>query len=94
MSGLTTQLDLVAWETSNGTPVTPGEGAQDFKIDFGTYQPASNSQTTILTVPGAETGADAAYNCVITSNEHKQTDHKTAVNSNIFSKYIVRVVDI
>ena len=94
VSGLTTQLDSVAWETSGGSPVTPGEGAEDFKIDLGTYQPASNSQTTILTVPGTSNGADAAYNCVITSAEHKQTDDKTAVNSNTFSKYIVRVVDI
>ena len=88
VSGLTTQLDLVAWETSNGTPVTPGEGAQDFKIDFGTYQPASNSQTTILTVPGASNGADAAYNCVITSVEHGKSADKISVKLNVFSEYI------
>ena len=94
VKGLTKQLDTVAWEKSDNSPVTAGEGADAFKIAVGTYEAASNSQTTILTVPGASNGADAAYNCVITSNEHKQTAHETAVNSNIFSKYIVRVVDI
>lgn len=87
VSGLTKQLDTVAWEKSDGSTVTAGEGADSYKIAVGTYEAASNTQTTILTVPGGSNGADAAYNCAITSNEHAKTAHKTAVNSNVFSKY-------
>ena len=87
VTGLTKQLDTVAWETSGGSAVTNGEGADAFKIAMGTYEAASNSQTTILTVPGASNGADAAYNCVITSAEHAKSADKTPVNSNVFSKY-------
>ena len=54
---------------------------------MGTYQGESNSQTTILTIPGAHNGADAVFSCVITSNEHGKSEEKTAVNSNVFSKY-------
>ena len=58
VTGLTKQLDTVAWETSGGSAVTNGEGADAFKIAVGTYEAASNSQTTILTVPAAANKAD------------------------------------
>jgi hypothetical protein len=85
VSGLTKQLDDVGWEKPNsgGTITHDQEG---YQIDQGTYQETSHSQTTILTIPIAENGADAVFTCVITSNEHKKTADKTNVNSNVFSK--------
>ena len=54
---------------------------------MGTYQGEYNSQTTVLTTPADENGADAVFSCVITSNEHGKSDERTPVNSNVFSKY-------
>ena len=87
VTGLTKKLDAVAWEkpSSGGTITNDVDG---YKINEGTYQESSHSQTTILTVPVAATGADSAFTCVIISNEHKKTADKTNVNSNVFSKFI------
>ena len=84
---LTKKLDAVAWEKPNsGGFIT--NGTDGYKIDEGAYQDGSNSQTTILTIPAAENGADSLYTCVITSDEHDKSVHKTLVNSNVFSKYL------
>ena len=93
VSGLTKQLNDVAWHKSDDSPITH-DGEEGYQIAAGSYDPDSNSQTTILTVPALQNKDDAVYSCVITSTEHGQAAHKTAVNSNIFSKYIVGVVDI
>ena len=86
VAGLTKQLDAVSWEKPNsGGAIT--HDVDGYQIDVGTYQDGSNSQTTILTVPAAANGADAVFSCVITSNEHGKSDQKTAVNSDVFSKY-------
>ena len=83
---MTKNLDAVTWEKpDSGGAIT--DGTDGYQIDVGTYQDESNSQTTILTIPAAENGADAVFSCVITSNEHGKSDEKTAVNSNVFSKY-------
>ena len=85
VTGLTKKLDAVAWEKpSSGGAIT--NDVDGYKIEVGTYQESSHSQTTILTVPVAATGADSVFTCVITSNEHKKTADKTDVNSSIFSK--------
>ena len=85
VKGLTKQLDAVEWEKPhNGGKIT--NNVDDYKIEVGTYQKSSNSQTTILTVPAAANGADAVFTCVVTSDEHKKTAHKTDVKSNVFSK--------
>ena len=86
VSGLTKRLEAVTWEKSgSGGAIT--DGADGYQIDVGSYQDESNSQTTILTIPAAESPADAVFSCVITSNEHGKLDEKIAVNSNVFSKY-------
>ena len=86
VTGLTKALDAVGWEKpSSGGAIT--DGTDGYEIDAGTYQSGSHSQTTILTIPTSANGADAAFSCVITSNEHAKTAEKTAVNSNVFSKY-------
>ena len=86
VTGLTKKLDEVTWEKSDsGGAIT--DGTDGYQIDVGTYQNESNSQTTILTIPDASNVADAVFSCVITSNEHGKSDEKTAVNSDVFSKY-------
>ena len=86
VTGLTKKLDAVTWEKPNsGGVITHDVGG--FKIAEGTYQDASDSQTTILTVPAAANGADAGFTCIITSNEHLKSEDKTTVDSNVFSKY-------
>jgi hypothetical protein len=86
VAGLTKQLDDVAWEKPNSGGTITNNNNEGYKIEVGTYQESSHSQTTILTIPTTENGADAVFTCVITSNEHKKTDDKTNVNSNVFSK--------
>ena len=83
---MTKKLDTVTWEKSDsGGAIT--DGTDGYQINEGTYQGVSNSQTTILTIPGAHNGADDVFTCIITSNEHGISDEKTAVISNVFSKY-------
>ena len=85
VSGLTKKLDAVTWEKSNsGGAIT--DGTDGYQIDVGAYQDGSNSQTSILTIPAAENGADAAFTCLITSYEHGKSADRTIVNSNVFSK--------
>ena len=59
---------------------------------MGTYQGVSNSQTTVLTIPAAKKEADAIFSCVITSSEHGKSNEKTAVNSDVFSKYVRHIL--
>ena len=65
------------------------DGTDGYQIIVGTYQDESDSQTTILTIPAAKNGADAAYTCLITSNEHAKSRDRITVNSYIFSKYAI-----
>ena len=90
VTGLTKQLDAVAWQKSDGNTIIVGEGAIDYMIDVGTYNNDTDSQTTILTVSAALNRADSVYFCVITSSEHGKTEDKIAVNLNVFSKYVVK----
>ena len=89
-TGLQKELDAVAWQMSDGNTIIAGEGTTDYMIAVGTYNNDTDSQTTILTVPAALNRADSVYFCVITSNEHGKTEDKTAVNLNVFSKYVVK----
>ena len=86
VSGLTKELDAVTWEKpSNGGVIT--DGTEDYHIDIGTYEPSTNIQTTILTVPAGENTHDAVFTCVIQSDEHGKTSaspQKTDVKSNVF----------
>ena len=88
VSGLTKKLDAVTWEKPDSEEAIT-DGTDGYQIDVGTYQGESHSQTTVLTIPDAENRADAAYTCLITSNEHVKPADKTIVNSNVFSKYIL-----
>ena len=84
VTGLTKQLDTVAWQKPGDAPITNGQ--EGYTIADGSWDSGTNSQTTILTIPVAENAADQVYTCVITSNEHGITAQKTAVNSNVFSE--------
>jgi hypothetical protein len=86
VTGLTKQLDDVAWEKPKSGGKITRNNNEGYKIKLGTYQMSSNSQTTILTIPTAVNGADAVFTCVITSNEHMKFADKTDVKSNVFSK--------
>ena len=86
VSGLTKKLDAVAWQKSDGAAITHDQDG--YKIVDGAYDSDKNSQTTVLTVPKTANAADTVYSCVITSNEHKKSAEKTAVNLNTFSELI------
>ena len=84
---MTKKLDAITWEKSDsGGAIT--EGTDGYQIDVGNYQGESNSQTTILTIPADKNGADAAYTCLITSNEHAKSAEKTTVNSKVFGENV------
>ena len=87
ISGLTKQLDKVTWEKPDGGGVIT-HNVDGYKIEKGSYDSVSNSQTTVLTIPADKNTADSVYTCVITSIEHAVSAAKTEVHSNVFSKYI------
>jgi hypothetical protein len=85
VSGLTKKLDEVKWEEPNsGGEIT--DGTDGYKIDQGTYDGDSHTQTTVLTVPRSYNIADVSYTCVIHSEEHKKSEEKIMVQSNVFSE--------
>ena len=83
--GLTKKLDGVKWTKSDNAAITSG-GADNFIIDTGDGSFNVDTQTTTLTVPTDQNNIDTTYNCLITSNEHDETDKKTVVNLKVFSK--------
>ena len=85
VTGITQQLDAVVW-TKGGTDVTTLSEDNSYVVSAGTY--GSNSQTTTLTVKAAVNTADSTYTCVITSNEHQETNKATIVTLNVFCKFI------
>ena len=87
ISGLTKQVDIVIWEKPNGEGVIT-HNVDGYKIEKGSYDSGSDSQTTVLTIPAYKNTADSVYKCVITSIEHAVSAAKTEVHSNVFSKYI------
>ena len=85
ITGLTKELDKVTWEKPNsGGRIT--DNTDGFVIDVGTYNDETNSQTTVLTIPGAQNTADASYTCVIQSDEHGKQSKKIEVMSEVFSE--------
>ena len=84
ITGITKQLDAVVW-TKSGTDVTTLTEDNSYVVSAGTY--GSNSQTTTLTVKAAVNTADSTYTCVITSNEHQETNKPTSVTLKVFSKF-------
>ena len=84
VTGLTQKLDGVKWTKSDNAEIT--SGADNFIIDTGDGSFNVDTQTTTLTVPTDQNNIDTTYNCLITSNEHGETDKKTVVNLKVFSK--------
>ena len=82
VTGLTKALDNVKWTKSDDSTIT--SGSDDFTIDTGSY--SGGTQTTILTVPIAETDQDKTYKCLVTSSDHGETDKSTTVSMKVFSK--------
>ena len=87
VTGLTRQLDAVVWRKS-GTDVTSLSGS-NYVVSAGTY--GSNSQTTTLTVKAAANTADSVFTCIITSNEHQETNKETAVTLDVFCKFTLTI---
>ena len=63
-----------------------------YKIDEGTYDEASHTQTTVLTIPKSKNIADSAYTCIVHSHEHKKSEEEKVVKANVFSKYLSVIV--
>ena len=84
MTGLTQKLDGVKWTKSDNEEIT--SGVDNFIIDTGEGSFNVDTQTTTLTVLIDQNNIDTTYNCLITSNEHGETDKKTVVNLKVFSK--------
>ena len=82
VTGLTEELGLTKWTTSEDVDVTSLEG---YTVVPGSFE--VDTQTTTLTVPADKNNNDATYWCVITSTEHGVTEQKTEVTSKVFSKY-------
>ena len=83
VTGLTKVLDGVKWKKSGTTEII-SDNTDGFAIDTGNF--SEGTQTTTLTVPANQTDQDKTYNCLITSNEHGETEKSTAVNLKVFSK--------
>ena len=82
VTGLTEELGLTKWTTSEDVDVTSLEG---YTVVPGSLE--VDTQTTTLTVPADKNNNDATYWCVITSTEHGVTEQKTEVTSKVLSKY-------
>ena len=82
VTGLTKELGLTKWTTSEDVDVTSLEG---YTVVPGSLE--VDTQTTTLTVPADKNNNDATYWCVITSTEHGVTEQKTEVTSKVLSKY-------
>ena len=82
VTGLTEELGLTKWTTSEDVDVTSLEG---YTVVPGSLE--VDTQTTTLTVPADKNNNDATYWCVITSTEHGVTEQKTEVTFKVFSKY-------
>ena len=82
VGGLSRPLDKVRWTKSDNTDITSGQDG--YIIDIEIFN--GGSQTTTLTVNSHQNNLDTTYNCVITSDEHDETDKSTTVNLNVFSK--------
>ena len=88
VTGLTKQLEAVAWKNSDGLITHGTDVTTDYQIEEGSYIPGSNSQTTVLTIPATKNTADAVYTCVIQSDgKTSGSEKKETVNSDVFSEY-------
>ena len=85
VTGLTKALNKVEWKKPDSTTITSG-GADNFIIDTGSGSFSDGTQTTTLTVPGAQTDQDKIYECLVTSDEPGGTEKSTDVNLKVFSK--------
>ena len=86
VTGLTQKLDGVKWTKSDNAEIT--SGADNFIIDTGSGSFSDGTQTTTLTVPGAQTDQDKIYKCLVTSDEHGGTEESRDVNLKVFSKQL------
>ena len=85
ITGLRKKLDEVKWTKSDDSQIISGQSG--FTIADGGF--TGDSQITTLTVDADQNNIDTSYNCLITSNEHAETEKSTAVILKVFSKYII-----
>ena len=85
VTGLTKQLDRVKWTTGDYEEIATDDG-DGYIIDTGSDGFSGDTQITTLTVPLSETDEDKAYICLITSDEHGETDKSKYVNLKVFCK--------
>ena len=83
VTGLTQVLDNVVWKKGDVDVTTLTDYASKYVLVDGDLN--GNSQTTTLQV--LDVGVtDADYKCVVTSNEHGETDYETTVDMDVFSE--------
>ena len=88
VTGLTRKLDGVKWTSSNNLAIVSGQDGYTF-VEGGFDSSSDGSQTTVLTVPGAQNMLDSTYICVITFAEENQKDKTLVVNLKTFSKFAI-----
>ena len=83
VTGLTQVLDNVVWKKGAVDVKTLTDYASNYVLVDGDLN--GNSQTTTLQV--LDVGVtDSDYKCVVTSDEHGETDYETTVNMDVFSE--------
>ena len=82
VTGISRKLEAVTWQKDGSNVRTLSE--TDYVVTDGTYD--SNSQTTTLTVKAAANVADSTYTCLITSDEHLESNKPTSVALGVYGK--------
>ena len=85
VSGLTRVLENVVWKKGNADVTTLTDYASNYVEDDGILN--GNSQLTTLQVRDVG-NTDTDYKCIVTSDEHGQTDVERTVKMDVFSEFI------
>ena len=83
VNGLTQVLDSVVWKKDDVDVKTLTDFNSNYSLVDGNLN--GNSQTTTLQITDVGK-TDADYKCVVTSDEHGETDYETIVDMDVFSE--------
>ena len=89
MNGLTRALDSVAWNKGAVDVTTLPDYSSNYVLSDGNL--VGTSQTISLQVIDAGL-TDTDYFCVVTSNEHGQTNMETSVRLETFSEFLKHIL--
>ena len=85
VTGLTQVLDTVVWKKGDVDVTTLDDFDTNYVKDDGILN--GNSQKTTLQVKDVG-NTDTDYKCIVTSDEHGQTDVERTVKMDVFSEFI------